>query len=90
MALIYRLPPERWGRKRGDESFERMAREGMRIGAEPERGTKPIALACGQTRQFLEDGDRLTMTAWCQDDGYRVGFGEVMGVVVAARNEPEA
>ena len=49
------------------------------------RGTKPITLANGQTRRFLEDGDRVTMTAWCQGDGYRVGFGEVTGVVLAAR-----
>ena len=49
------------------------------------RGTKPIALANGQTRRFLEDGDRVTMTAWCQGDGYRVGFGEVTGVVLGAR-----
>jgi fumarylacetoacetase len=53
------------------------------------RGTKPIALADGQTRRFLEDGDRVTMTAWCLGEGYRVGFGEVTGIVVKA-NEPEA
>ena len=53
------------------------------------RGTKPIPLQGGQTRRFLEDGDRVTMTAHCQGDGYRVGFGEVTGVVVRA-NEPEA
>jgi fumarylacetoacetase len=53
------------------------------------RGTKPISLSGGVTRRFLEDGDRVTMTAWCQGDGYRVGFGEVTGVVVGARNEPE-
>ena len=50
------------------------------------RGTKPITLAGGQTRRFLEDGDRVTMTAWCQGDGYRVGFGEVTGVVVEAHH----
>ena len=37
-----------------------------------------------ETRRFLEDGDRVTMTAWCQGAGYRVGFGEVTGVVRAA------
>ena len=49
------------------------------------RGTKPVALVGGQTRRFLEDGDRVTMTAWCQGVGYRVGFGEVTGVVSGAR-----
>ncbi len=46
------------------------------------RGTKPLALSSGETRRFLEDGDRVTMTAWCQGAGYRVGFGEVTGVVL--------
>src|SRR5262245_61571765 len=44
------------------------------------RGTKPIALPDGSRRAFLEDGDRVTMTAWCQGPGYRVGFGEVTGL----------
>jgi fumarylacetoacetase len=46
------------------------------------RGTRPIALPNGEQRSFLQDGDRVTMTAWCQGDGYRVGFGEVTGVVL--------
>ncbi len=49
------------------------------------RGTKPIALSNGETRSFLEDGDRLTMTGWCQGDGYRVGFGELAGRIQPAR-----
>jgi fumarylacetoacetase len=48
------------------------------------RGTRPLALPSGETRRFLEDGDRVTMTAWCQGPGYRVGFGEVTGVVLPA------
>jgi fumarylacetoacetase len=48
------------------------------------RGTQPITLSSGETRRFLEDGDRVTMTAWCQGDGYRVGFGSVTGVVKPA------
>jgi fumarylacetoacetase len=49
------------------------------------RGTQPINLPTGETRAFLEDGDRLTMTGWCQGDGYRVGFGEVTGRLLPAR-----
>jgi fumarylacetoacetase len=49
------------------------------------RGTRPLALPSAETRRFLEDGDRVTMTAWCQGNGYRVGFGEVTGVVLPAR-----
>src|SRR4051794_24279917 len=45
------------------------------------RGTKPLTLPDGQTRRFLEDGDCVTMSAWCQGDGHRIGFGEVTGVV---------
>ncbi len=45
------------------------------------RGTRPLPLPDGSQRRFLEDGDTVTMTGWCQGDGYRVGFGEVSGTV---------
>ncbi len=48
------------------------------------QGTKPIALPDGETRTALLDGDRVTMTGWCQGDGYRVGFGEVTGRILPA------
>ena len=48
------------------------------------RGTDPIQLGSGEQRVWLEDGDRLTMTGWCQGEGYRVGFGEVTGKIVPA------
>lgn len=47
-------------------------------------GTQPVQLPGGETRGFLEDGDSLVMRGWCQGDGYRVGFGEVEGTVLAA------
>ncbi|MGY4317541.1 fumarylacetoacetase [Bradyrhizobium sp. JR3.5] len=47
-------------------------------------GTEPVELASGVTRSFLEDGDSLVMRGWCQGDGYRIGFGEVEGTIVAA------
>ena len=43
------------------------------------RGANPLKLPNGETRKWLEDGDRLAITGWCQGDGYRVGFGEVSG-----------
>jgi fumarylacetoacetase len=49
------------------------------------RGTKPLAFPNGESRTFLLDGDRVTMTGWCQGDGYRVGFGEVTGRILSAR-----
>ncbi len=48
-------------------------------------GQKPVTLPGGGERRFLEDGDRVTITGWCQGDGYRVGFGEVTGRILPAR-----
>jgi fumarylacetoacetase len=47
-------------------------------------GTEPVELDGGIKRAFLEDGDSLVMRGWCQGDGYRVGFGEVAGTILAA------
>ncbi|HKS17625.1 MAG TPA: fumarylacetoacetase [Bradyrhizobium sp.] len=47
-------------------------------------GSEPVELPGGLKRTFLEDGDSLLMRGWCQGDGYRVGFGEVEGTVLAA------
>ncbi len=48
------------------------------------RGTEPITLADGTQRRFLEDGDEVILTAWCEGAGYRVGFGTATGVVLPA------
>jgi fumarylacetoacetase len=48
------------------------------------RGSKPVPFPNGQTRTFLQDGDRVTMTGWCERDSYRVGFGEVTGKLLPA------
>jgi fumarylacetoacetase len=48
------------------------------------KGTRPIALPDGDFRLFLKDGDRVTMTGWCQGRGYRIGLGEVTGRVLPA------
>jgi len=47
-------------------------------------GKNPLTVA-EQQRTFLQDGDEVTMTGWCQGDGYRVGFGEVKGKVLPAK-----
>ncbi|MFN7608920.1 MAG: fumarylacetoacetase, partial [Ralstonia sp.] len=49
-------------------------------------GKQPLDLGNGTTRAFLEDGDEVTMTGWCQGDGYRVGLGEVRGEILPARS----
>ncbi|RNB83693.1 fumarylacetoacetase [Brevibacillus nitrificans] len=48
------------------------------------RGTEPLEMENGEQRVWLEDGDRLTITGWCQGEGYRIGFGEVTGRVLPA------
>ena len=49
-------------------------------------GRAPLALPNGQTRTFLEDGDRVTMTGWYQGTGYRIGFGEVTGKLLPVQS----
>lgn len=48
------------------------------------RGANPIKLPNGETRKWLEDGDRLTISGYAQSGGYRVGFGEVTGQLLPA------
>lgn len=50
------------------------------------RGAEPIPMPNGEKRIWIEDGDQLTITGWCQGDGYRIGFGEVTGRVLPALN----
>ncbi|MFJ8267153.1 fumarylacetoacetase [Peribacillus asahii] len=47
-------------------------------------GSELIQMNNGEQRNWLEDGDELTLTAWCQGDGYRIGFGEVTGCILPA------
>ena len=48
-------------------------------------GKQPIDLPSGEGRSFLEDGDEITLRAWCEGDGGpRIGFGECIGRVVTA------
>ena len=44
-------------------------------------GEQPIVLPTGESRRFLEDGDRLILAGRAERDGYRVDFGEVTGVI---------
>lgn len=50
-------------------------------------GMKPIMLASGELRYFLQDGDTVTLRGWCgndADDGNFVGFGECTATVLPA------
>lgn len=50
-----------------------------------EGGKKPIELASGEVRTFLEDGDEVILRARCKRDGVAsIGFGECRGKVIAA------
>lgn len=48
------------------------------------RGEKPLKLSSGEERKFLQDGDTVTMRAWAQGAGYRIGFGECRGTILPA------
>ncbi len=47
-------------------------------------GKEPLKLSDGEERKFLQDGDSVTMTGWCEGDGYRVGFGKCAGTILPA------
>ena len=48
-------------------------------------GRQPLTLASGETRTFLEDGDRVTLRGWCERAGcVRIGFGEAAATVLPA------
>ena len=70
---------------------------GTQSGAAPEQagsllelsagGKNALTLANGETRTFLEDGDIVTLRAYCAGRGYRrIGFGDCQGLVLAARS----
>ena len=48
-------------------------------------GQRPMKLEEGGERTFLQDGDEIVLRGWCQGAGYRVGFGECAGQILAAR-----
>ncbi|MDM0021686.1 fumarylacetoacetase [Variovorax saccharolyticus] len=49
-------------------------------------GQAPIALANGESRGFLQDGDAVMLRGWCEKPGAaRIGFGESRGTVLACR-----
>ncbi|MBU6956608.1 fumarylacetoacetase [Pseudomonas sp. CVAP len=51
-----------------------------------EGGKKPIELASGEVRKFLEDGDEIILRARCSRDGFAsIGFGECRGKILPAR-----
>jgi fumarylacetoacetase len=50
---------------------------------EMQRNPEPIHLPTGEVRRFLQDGDQVTLHAYCQSPGSpKVAFGECTGTVV--------
>src|SRR5437868_8850029 len=49
------------------------------------RGANPLKLPSDEERKWLEDGDSLSISGWCQGEGYRVGFGAVSGKILSAQ-----
>jgi len=49
------------------------------------RGKEPLLLPTGERRSFLEDGDEVVFTGWCERPGAaRIGLGECRGIVTPA------
>ena len=51
-------------------------------------GKQPIRLDDGAERSFLADGDEIALRGWCEGDGYRIGFGDCRGRILAAHADP--
>jgi len=52
-------------------------------------GKEPIAVD-GGTRSFIEDDDTLVLRGQARGEGYRIGFGECRGKLLAALEDPYA
>lgn len=48
------------------------------------RGTRPVHVAGGAERKFIEDGDTVIMGGHCEHNGVRIGFGHVSTQVLPA------
>jgi fumarylacetoacetase len=54
-------------------------------------GKQPLSLPSGEERTFLQDGDRVTLRAWCENStSARIGFGAVSGTIVSSPPMPAA
>lgn len=50
-------------------------------------GKEPIRLEDGSERRFLEDGDTVIFTGYCQTSKGKIGFGSLEGVITPADND---
>lgn len=49
------------------------------------KGTKPIIMPDGTERKFVNNNDTVIMKGFCEKDGIRVGFGEVLVTILPSR-----
>lgn len=49
------------------------------------QGTKPVKMADGTERKFINDHDTVIMRGVCERDGLRIGFGEVRAELLPAK-----
>lgn len=45
-------------------------------------GKSPITLSNGETRTFVEDGDRIILKGYCEKEGIKIGLGQVDNLVL--------
>jgi fumarylacetoacetase len=48
------------------------------------KGTKPLKMPDGSDRKFIHDNDTIIMKGYCEKDGLRIGFGEVITKILPA------
>ncbi len=48
------------------------------------QGTKPLLLKNGETRTSIADNDTVTLSGYCEKNGLRIGFGEVVTKLLPA------
>ena len=51
-------------------------------------GKEPLTLASGETRNFIEDGDTMSLLGAAKGDGYQIGFGDCTGTLLPALKDP--
>jgi len=51
-------------------------------------GKEPFTLPTGEERSFIEDGDTMTLQGAAKGDGYTVGFGDCVGEMLPALDDP--
>ena len=49
------------------------------------QGTKPVKMADGSERKFINDNDIVTMRGYSEKNGVRVGFGEITAKLLPAK-----